>query len=229
MSDNKMNMKKQGISRRTFVTGAALASTQLILPNHLKAKQPEKKLIMNNKLDIESFVADCIQANKETESQSAIKEVLQQAVSRPKDMLNALGEPNKAGINVLHASTTLTIFNASWTPQMNLLPHSHLMWALIGIYTGREDNIMWKKNNQSIEAYGAEALFEGDVAALPLDAIHSVTNPLQRFTGGLHIYGGDFFHTTRSQWDPETLTEQPSDGDAIKAMFARENLRLNLI
>ncbi|MBL4658962.1 MAG: hypothetical protein JKY19_01285 [Alcanivoracaceae bacterium] len=183
---------------------------------------------MKNKLDIDYFIADCIEANKETDAQIAIKEVLTKAVSRPKDMLAALGEPNKAGINILHASKTLTIFNASWTPQMNLLPHSHLMWALIGIYTGREDNILWRRDKQSINAYGVEALFEGDVAELADDVIHSVTNPLQRFTGGLHIYGGDFFHTTRSQWNPDTLIEEPSDGDTIKSMFARENKRYNL-
>ena len=55
---------------------------------------------------------------------------------------------------------------------------------------------MWRRTSGGIQAYGAEALFERDTAALPLDAIHSVTNPLQKFTGGIHIYGGDFFDTT---------------------------------
>ena len=63
---------------------------------------------------------------------------------------------------------------------------------------------------------------------LPEDAFHSVTNPLQRFTGGIHIYGGDFFNTARSQWDPETPEEEPSDGARIREMFRRENVRLGL-
>lgn len=215
------------------MASAAVLSSQLILPHSAKStphQQRRTTAMIKTSLDLDRFIADCIAANQETEGQNAIKEVLKAACSKPKDMLAALGEPNKAGIHVLHASETLTIFNASWTPQMNLLPHSHLMWALIGIYTGREDNIMWQRDHDggSIKAYGAEALFEGDVAALPDDVIHSVTNPLRRFTGGLHIYGGDFFHTTRSQWDPETLSEEPSDGPAIKAMFANENQRLNL-
>ena len=69
---------------------------------------------------------------------------------------------------------------------------------------------------------------EGDVAALPVDTIHSVTNPLPRFTGGIHIYGGDFFNTARSQWNPETLDEEPSDGEVIRRIFERENERLGL-
>jgi len=111
---------------------------------------------------------------------------------------------------------------------MNLMPHNHLMWANIGIYTGREDNIFWKRTPNGIKAYGADALFTKDTAMLPEDALHSVTNPLQRFTGGIHIYGGDFFNTSRSQWDPETLAEEPSDGARIREMFQRENERLGL-
>ena len=177
-------------------------------------------------MNIEQFVQDCITANQTSEPQAEVADVLRRAAANPRAMLAALGEPTKAGINVLHCSESLTIFNACWTPQMNLLPHSHLMWALIGVYTGREDNIMWRKTPETIEAYGAKSLFAGDVAVLPVDAIHSVTNPLQRFTGGLHVYGGDFFHTERSQWNAETLREEASDGDTIRKLFDRENQKL---
>lgn len=179
-------------------------------------------------MDIDRFVEDCVAANRDADAQAAVKEVLARAVSAPKSVLAALGEPSKAGINVLHRSESLTIFSATWTPQMNLMPHNHLMWANIGIYTGREDNILWRETSDGIEACGAKALFEKEAAALPVDAVHSVTNPLLRFTGGIHIYGGDFFDTTRSQWDPETLEEEPSDGAVIRGIFERENTRLGL-
>ena len=106
------------------------------------------------------------------------------------------------------------------------MPHNHRMWALIGIYTGREDNILWRREEGSIRARGVNVMFPGDVAALGPEAIHSVTNPLDRFTGGIHIYGGDFFATPRSQWNQETLAEEPSDGAIIRAMFESENERL---
>jgi predicted metal-dependent enzyme (double-stranded beta helix superfamily) len=179
-------------------------------------------------VNIDHFVQDCIDASRDGEPQSAVLEVLARAVHDPRAMLAAVGDPERAGIFVIYRSDTLTIFNAAWTPQMNLMPHNHLMWANIGIYTGREDNLLWQRRDDRIEAYGAKALFEGDAAALPVDVIHSVTNPLQRFTGGIHIYGGDFFDTTRSQWDPETLDEEPSDGDSIRTMFERENERLGI-
>ena len=178
------------------------------------------------RIDLDQFVADCVAAGEESEPQAAVRVVVERAVNDPGAMLAAVGEPRRAGIEVFHRSPTLTVFSTTWTPQMTLMPHDHQMWALIGIYTGREDNIFWRRSNEGVTAYGANCLFEGDVAALPQDVIHSVTNPLERFTGGIHVYGGDFFATTRSQWDPETREEQPSDGATIRAMFERANERM---
>lgn len=176
--------------------------------------------------DRERFVDDCVAASRDRDAQGAVREVLAHAVSGHAAVLSSLRPPQEAGLEVLHRSPTLTIFAAKWAPQMSLGAHDHRMWALIGIYTGREDNIFWRRTPAGVEAHGANVLFAGDVASLAADAIHSVTNPLPRFTAGIHIYGGDFFATSRSQWDSETLAEQPSDGATISAMFERENERL---
>jgi len=219
---------KVNFQRRAIIAGAVAASAQLFSPVFTFANTRQPTSTGSIRMDIDRFVADCIAANEETDAQMAVNEVLARAVSTPDKVLAALGEPDRAGLNVLLSSTTLTIFAAVWTPQMNLMPHDHLMWANIGIYTGREDNIFWKRTSDGIKASGADALFVKDTAMLPADALHSVTNPLQRFTGGIHIYGGDFFDTKRSQWDPETLKEEPSDGAIIRGIFQRENERLGL-
>jgi predicted metal-dependent enzyme (double-stranded beta helix superfamily) len=179
-------------------------------------------------MDFEKFVDDCVRANRGADAQAAVQDVLASAVSDPGAVLKAIGEPKRAGIDVLHRSPELTIFNATWTPHMSLMPHNHLMWALIGLYTGREDNIIWRDDGNGMAAHEAKCLFAGDCAALPVDVVHSVTNPLPRFTGGIHIYGGDFFDMPRHQWDAETLDVKPADGSIIKAMFERENERLGL-
>jgi predicted metal-dependent enzyme (double-stranded beta helix superfamily) len=177
-------------------------------------------------MDLERFVEDCIAANGEADAQAAVTDVLARAVSEPGRVLAALGEPATAGLHVIHRSPTLTMFAATWTPRMSIMPHNHLLWASIGIYVGREDNILWKRGASGrIGACAAKAMFARDVMMLSADAIHSVTNPLPRFTGGIHIYGGDFFDKPRSQWDEETLAERPSDGDVMAAMFEEENRR----
>ena len=113
---------------------------------------------------------------------------------------------------------------------MTLMPHNHEMWAVIGIYTGREDNIFWRRlpdeEGGLIEAAGAEALSEKDAVPLGPDIIHSVTNPVSRLTGAIHVYGGDFFETPRSEWDPETLLEHPYDVEKLLRIFEESNALL---
>ena len=217
------------LQRRAIVAGALAATSQLIIPMSSFASTKRPTSTGGENMDIQRFVEDCLAANREKDAQAAVSEVLAKAVSEPNKVLAAVGEPVKAGLTVFLKSPELTIFAASWTPQMNLMPHDHLMWASIGIYTGREDNIFWKRTPDGIKAHRAEALFQKDTALLRADALHSVTNPLLRFTGGIHIYGGDFFGTTRSQWNPETLEEEPSDGAVIRRMFERENERLGIV
>jgi len=223
------------ISRRTAVRtlGLGLAAlpslvTAGITEIPLASLEPEERIIPLDErslFEMQSFVEDCIAASRESDPQEAVKEVMARAVADPSVMLKAIGDPTEAGLKVFLRSHELTIFAASWTPQMNLMPHNHLMWANIGIYTGREDNIFWHRTEDGLEASDVNCLFAGDVAKLPSNAIHSVTNPLMRFTGGIHIYGGDFFATQRSQWDPESLVEEPSNGDVIREIFKKANDR----
>jgi hypothetical protein len=51
----------------------------------------------------------------------------------------------------------------------------------------------------------------GYVAVLGTDIIHSVVNPIPRFSCSLQVYSGDFYAIKRSEWDAETLREQPYD------------------
>src|ERR1700742_4716354 len=160
--------------------------------------------------EAERFVADCRAAFAADRTHKSVREVLAGAVSDPAAVLKALGEPKRAGINELFRSDALTILNVVWAPGMMVMPHNHRMWAVIGIYTGREDNVFWRRikgTPNKIEAAGAKALCERDAEPLGSDIIHSVINPIGKLTGAIHIYGGDFFAAERSEWDSFSLEE----------------------
>jgi len=174
---------------------------------------------------LEEFVESVRRARAGTDPQAAVHDVLARVLTDPDSVIHGLGQPIAAGIHELYRARDLTILNVVWAPLMILLPHEHRMWATIGIYTGREDNIVWKRAGPRVEAQGATSLSEGDVFSLPEDAVHSVINPIERTTGAIHIYGGDFFDTPRSEWDAETLSARPFEVERARRIFEQATRR----
>ena len=181
------------------------------------------------RFDTEQFVNDCRSAMKSDMASLQIQEIMARAVSVPRLALEALGYPTSAGHRILYRSQDLTILNVVWGAKMMSVPHDHRTWAVIGIYTGREDNIFWRRCSDSVhgrvEALSAKALSEGDVVLLGPETIHSVINPIGRLSAGLHVYGGDFYAIARSEWNPESLLEQPYDANRAARAFEESNHR----
>jgi len=177
--------------------------------------------------ELERFIEECRAAVRADPTHRATREVVARAVSDPAGVLAGLGEPRRAEVQKLYHAPDLTILNVVWGPGMTVRPHNHLMWAVIGIYTGRENNIWWRRlpadADAKIEAAGAKSLGERETEPLGRDIIHTVTNPLDRLTGAIHVYGGDFFATPRSEWDPETLVEAPFDVQTTMRLFEEAN------
>ena len=179
--------------------------------------------------DLDRFTADCCAALASDPSHKLVREVVARAVSEPGNVLKGLGEPKRAEIQKLYHGPELTILNVIWGPMMTVMPHNHQMWGVIGIYSGREDNIFWRRlpdGSGQVEAAGARALSVGDAEPLGHNIIHSVTNPIPRLTGAIHVYGGDFFAAERSEWDSETLMEGRYDAERTMRRFEDANTAL---
>jgi predicted metal-dependent enzyme (double-stranded beta helix superfamily) len=183
--------------------------------------------IKTSSFDLDEFIAGCRTALQDGTPQKAMREVVARVVAEPAALLRVLGEPKRAEVRKLHHSSDLTILNVIWAPRMTVMPHNHRMWAIIGVYLGREDNIFWRRIHDElggkIEAAGAKALAAADAIPLGPDIVHSVTNPIPRLSGAIHVYGGDFFGIPRSEWDPETLLEQPYSVEKTIRLFEEAN------
>jgi predicted metal-dependent enzyme (double-stranded beta helix superfamily) len=173
--------------------------------------------------DPESFIEECRAAVEADPSHRAVLAVVRQAIDDPAAIIDSLGAPAGAGIFPLYRSAELTILNVVWKPGMTLTPHDHAMWAVIGVYAGREDNVFWRRvpgdPDGRLEPAGERTLLTGDVMPLGRDIIHSVTNPLSEPTGAIHVYGGDFFGVERSEWEADALVERPWDIERVRALF----------
>ena len=175
--------------------------------------------------DFDRFVADCRGALDSPSAEAAIKELVTAAVAHPADVESVLGAPRAGGISTLHHSPELTVLNVIWAPGMAIYPHAHRMWAIIGLYSGREDNVFYRRNGGRLATAGSRELNISDVAVLGKNTIHAVSNPLRMFTGAIHIYGGDFFSVERSEWTGDTLEERPFDIAHARSAFVEANAR----
>ena len=209
------------LSRRTLLA----AATGWVATGNQISRAESTGVGGSSKFELERFIDEVKKAQTESDTQEATHELLARVVSEPRSVLAGLGEPTEVGIHTLYRAPDLTILNVIWAPMMVLLPHDHRMWATIGIYTGREDNILWDRSGGVVRAASAKAISERQVFDLPDTAIHSVINPIPRLTGAIHIYGGDFFGVARSQWDSETLHEHPLDLQAVQLSFREANDR----
>src|SRR5262249_35699295 len=104
----------------------------------IKPRFAPKEIAM---FETEQFIPDCRPATAADPTHKSIRDVLARAVAEPAAVLRALGEPKRAEIGTLFRSESLTILNVVWAPGMMVMPHNHRMWAVIGIYSARHDNI----------------------------------------------------------------------------------------
>jgi predicted metal-dependent enzyme (double-stranded beta helix superfamily) len=174
--------------------------------------------------EIDELISACTAALGESHPGPAIREVLERAMSKPANVAAAFDPPAKAELVPLYASPELTILHLVWAPRMQIPPHDHRMWAAIGIYGGAEDNRFFRRSPDGLVPTGERSLSTSNTVLLGADTIHAVTNPsTTRFTGAIHVYGGDFLNKPRSVWDAETLEEGPATGEDMRRLFETAN------
>ena len=178
--------------------------------------------------DKDRFVEDLRAARNESDSMDAISEVITKAIQEPASIIRALGAPGRGRAEQLYADKSITISNIIWGSEMWVPPHDHLMWAVIGVYQGQEDNTFWRDQDGNLQEMGGVSLTKGDVRKLGADAVHSVRNPSLQLCGAIHVYGGDFFGAIprRHSWNPQTLERGPYDYEFINSLRNEANERM---
>jgi hypothetical protein len=154
-----------------------------------------------------------------------VREVVARSVSEPNAVLKWLGEPKRGEVQKLYHSPELTILNVVWAPYMTIYPHNHRMWAVIGVYTGREDNIFWRNEPETRSKpparrrcrarRGSARPRHHPLGDQPDPAPHRRDPRLRR----------RLLRIERSEWDPETLAEGRYDAQKTMRHFEQANAR----
>ena len=172
-------------------------------------------------MDTTDFVQRIVAAAAEG-GVTAVREEVERSVSDLAALHRVIPEPTLPVIEPLYVSADLTVMHTVWGPRMYIGPHDHRMWACLGVYGGREDNQLYRRQDESIVSAGGHSVETGQTILLGEAAVHSVHNPLDRLTGAIHVYGGAFLTEPRSEWDIETLTEQPSSAEGSRRLFEEQ-------
>ena len=155
---------------------------------------------------------------------SAIKEILTEALRDPESITQALaafGEGKNVaqggmGDLLIHRSPDLTILKAAVPPKFKSPPHNHLMWAVIGVYDGQENNYFYRRSGNGLEDAASKQVRQSEVLVLGQDVIHAIENPLERTLFAIHVYGGDLPAAPRRMWNPFTMHEEAFDFQTMR-------------
>lgn len=169
--------------------------------------------------DKDEFVEACLSAIRtEERPQRAVRELVERAVSDPGGIEAEVGDHTASPMmTIWHRSDEFTALHIVWPPGVDLFAHDHNMWAVIGIYGGREDNSFFRRRDDGrIEPHNGRSLYASDVISLGSEVVHSVANPTNEWTAAVHVYGGEFFATPRTMWDLATFEPAPFDHEAVR-------------
>jgi predicted metal-dependent enzyme (double-stranded beta helix superfamily) len=164
--------------------------------------------------DFEAFIEDCRRLVGEPHPARRVLERMRDAVADPEALARAVPPlpPNAGTFDApLFRSPELTVLNVTLRPGALSAPHDHHMWAVIGIYGGVETNTFYRRTAGRLVEANRRTVPTGEAVLLGEDVIHTVENPLETPTRGLHVYGGDLLGAARSMWDPKTGREAPYD------------------
>ena len=132
-----------------------------------------------------------VECVSEVDPRRATQEAVVRALTAPTAVADAIA-PDTGGISLLYHSPELTVINVAWAPSMQIMPHDHRMWAVIGIYAGAEENQFYRRGADGQLAETTNRRLDvGDVCLLGLKTIHAVANPMDRLTATIHVYGGN--------------------------------------
>ena len=164
------------------------------------------------------FVSHCIEAASGADAPEAVASVVRRAVA-DETFLASLAARKADGLaddGTLYRSSALTVLPAD-VPVGVLAPqHDHRMWAVVGVYAGREHNVLYARTDAGLREKSRVVVGPGEVVVLPADVVHTIANEGPDVLHAVHVYGGDLIGAVRSVWNRDTGAESALDWDALR-------------
>lgn len=151
----------------------------------------------------EAFVKAAREAASAPEPSKSVRALLEATLKDPQTLAKEI--PSQAEDEILlFEDDTVSIWSCRFTPATVLPPHEHKMSVHIGVVSGCEKNIMFRREEGALSHAATKLVKAGDILSLGPDGIHAVTAGGTIPSHALHIYLGPLTQTDRSLFDWET-------------------------
>jgi predicted metal-dependent enzyme (double-stranded beta helix superfamily) len=183
------------------------------------------------RFDTDRFVESCISAAAGPDRVSAVREVVLDAVRESGGLETAFPVPIPDGDDdgVLYQSADLLVACPIFPRQFKTGIHDHTVPAVIGVWSGYEDNHLYERVGHGLRALRVERTTAGNVLVLGTDAIHDVHAPDTTHSAALHVYLGDITATERRFWIDTESDPMPFDGEEHERRWMEAALATGLV
>jgi len=180
--------------------------------------------------DTDQFIADCISTLHEADPIDGLLEVVGRAISVPADLNSWFTVPIDQGDDgILLRRRDLLISSALFPSGFSTGIHNHTVPAVIGVWTGAEDNYFYQRTPTGIAPLPSRRIEAGQVLALDRETIHDVHVSTRSWSGALHVYLGDILEADRSEWSDQNGPESPFDGEQQERRWSDAARRTGLL
>jgi predicted metal-dependent enzyme (double-stranded beta helix superfamily) len=181
-----------------------------------------KDMEVDSMFSIEALVERSRKALRDPDPCDSIRTILADVLAEPSSVVSAFeaagvpqGPDAPLAIQTLFEDEDLRIQRIAGPKGLVSAPHSHGRWAVIGVYSGQENNRIWERRGDSIVLTEGYDLVHPEILMLPeRTSIHSIANPGPGTSHAIHVYSG-IEPDKGWMWHPRTLEEKPFEVDVF--------------
>ena len=165
----------------------------------------------------EQFVEDARAAAVTSHPTKAVRALLERTLNNTQ--LRNQGLPDQTDDEIhLFEDETVSVWSCRFQPAFVMPPHEHKMDVHIGVVSGTEKNIMYRREDGALVHKATKIVQSGEVLSIGADGIHAVTADGDQPSHALHIYLGPLMATKRDLFDWQTGAAIPFTMENFEAM-----------
>jgi len=158
------------------------------------------------------LIDECLSALRDGAPVATFHAIVADAVAAPEEIAGLVSLPLTPDEDlVLYRSDMLTITQSVFPAGFQSGLHDHGIPAVIGVWSGYEDNFLFRRSGTQLVDRCVVRVHAGQVLTLDSEDVHDVHGPPDRFTGAIHVYLGDLFGARRHEWADTSSTPSPFD------------------